>query len=283
MSLPPDRDQEPPSAEIARRRMSVGVARSGVRRIADANQIARRRRVLRWTKYVLPAGALLLLGSIAAWPEIERSMNTARIGLDAARRINVQSGHMVGARYRGLDAHNRPFTITADDALQARPEGPAAASPTTTAGTKDGDDRINLRSPVADTVGDGGSWIRVNGDKGVYLQHEQQLDLQHDVMLYRDDGIMMTGPVADLDLKRGVVASSDWVHAEGPFGQLDAQGYLMSQRDGIAQFRGPGRLVLNDDKIARGPAAPATTMPAPPATGTTAGTGVANRSDGAAR
>ena len=69
---------------------------------------------------------------------------------------------------------------------------------------------------------------------------------------------MMTGPDADLDLRRGIVASRDWVHAEGPFGVLDAQGYLLSQRDGLAQFRGPARLVLNDDRIARPvPAAPA--------------------------
>ena len=43
------------------------------------------------------------------------------------------------------------------------------------------------------------------------------------------------------------VASNDWVHAQGPFGVLDAQGDFLSQRDGIAQFRGPGRLILNDD------------------------------------
>lgn len=260
MSLPPDRDADAPSAEIARRRMSVGAGSAGARRAPDAGQIARRRRLLRWTKYALPAGALLLLGSIAAWPELDRSMNAARMGMNAAGRVKVQSGHMIGARYRGLDSHNQPFTITADDAVQARAPGAAPAS----ASGNDSGDRINLRNPIADTLGSGGSWIRVSGDKGVYLQHGQQLDLQGNVLLYRDDGIMMTGPVADIDLKRGIVASPDWVHAEGPFGQLDAQSYLLSQKDGLAQFRGPGRLVLNDDKIARGPAPAKTAPPAPP-------------------
>ncbi|MCQ8279462.1 LPS export ABC transporter periplasmic protein LptC [Acetobacteraceae bacterium KSS8] len=258
MSLPPERDADAPSAEIARRRMSVGASQPGARQVPNASQIARRRLLLRWAKYALPASALLLLGSIAAWPELDRSMNAARMGMKAAGQVSVQSGHMVGARYRGLDSHNQPFTITADDALQARAPG---APPANGTGGNDGGDRINLRNPIADTLGSGGSWIRISGDKGVYLQHGQQLDLQGNVLLYRDDGIMMTSPVADIDLKRGVVASPDWVHVEGPFGQLDAQSYLMSQKDGLAQFRGPGRLVLNDDKIARTPS-PSAASPA---------------------
>ena len=246
----------PPSADIARRRMSVGGAgmgspRADFRRLPNAEEIARRRRLLRWTKWTLPAGALLLLGSIAAWPEIDRSLNAARLGISQAGKVRIESGHMMGARYRGLDTHDRPFTITAQEALQApQATREAGSDPNAPAG-----DRVNLTAPVADTLGDGGSWVQISADKGVYLQHGQQLDLSRDVTLYRDDGIMMTGPVADLDLTRGVVASSDWVHAEGPFGQLDAQSYLMSQREGIAQFRGPGRLVLNDDHIARPPAA----------------------------
>ncbi len=241
-----------PSADVARRRMSVGGAGidgpgARFRRLPDAGELARRRRLLRWTKWALPAGALLLLGSIAAWPEIDRTLNSARLGISQAGRVRVESGHMLGARYRGLDTHDRPFTITASEALQAAPN---RADPATPAG-----DRVNLNAPIADTINDGGSWVQIDAGKGVYLQHGQQLDLSQHVTLYRDDGIMMTGPVADLDIKRGIVASNDWVHAEGPFGQLDAQNYLMSQRDGIAQFGGPGRLVLNDDHIARAPAA----------------------------
>ena len=250
---------------VARQRLDVGT-RVGFRRLPNADEIARRRRLLRWTKWTLPAGALLLLGSIAAWPEIDRAINSARIGLVAASRVRIDSGHMMGARYRGLDSHDRPYTITATEARQvAAPASVPAGA--TTAGTA-ADDTVDLRTPVADTLGDGGSWVQISGERGVYLQHGQQLDLSHGVTLYRDDGIMMTGPVADLDLKRGVVASSDWVHAEGPFGQLDAQSYLMSQRDGIAQFTGPGRLVLNDDHIARDHAdlAQGASAPAAPAT-----------------
>jgi lipopolysaccharide export system protein LptC len=268
-SGPAPRPADEPSAATARRRLSIEQNGGSFRRVPNAHEIARRRRLLRWTKWVLPAGALLLLASIAAWPELERSMNSARLGLRQAAQIRVDSGRMLGARYRGLDGRDRPYMITADEAQQAAQQpGPSAgAQPAGTTAASASGDRINLIRPVADTLSSGGSWIRISAQDGVYMQHSQLLDLTRDVMLYRDDGIMMTGPVADLDLRRGIVASKDWVHAEGPFGMLDAQGYLMSQRDGLAQFRGPARLVLNDDRIARPAPAPLPPPSAAPAAG----------------
>lgn len=278
MSAPAERPAGPapapdeePSAAVARRRLSLEQG-GGARRIPDAGQIARRRRVLRWTKWVLPAAALLLLASIAAWPELQREMNSARLGLREAAQVRVDSGRMLGARYRGLDGRDRPYMITADEAQQVGPPqpGPAQQAETQQGGRAGGtkvaapDDRINLVRPVADSLGQNGGWIRISAENGVYMQRSQLLDLDRDTTLYRDDGIMMTGPDADLDLRRGIVASRDWVHAEGPFGVLDAQGYLLSQRDGLAQFRGPARLVLNDDRIARpAPAGPAAATAAP--------------------
>jgi lipopolysaccharide export system protein LptC len=35
------------------------------------------------------------------------------------------------------------------------------------------------------------------------------------------------------------------VHAEGPFGTLDAQGFAVTDRGAVIQFPGPGRLLLN--------------------------------------
>ena len=39
--------------------------------------------------------------------------------------------------------------------------------------------------------------------------------------------------------------SADRVHAEGPFGSLDAQGFAVTDHGAVVQFTGPGRLVLN--------------------------------------
>ena len=220
-----------PSAATARRRLSVQ-SEVRTRRPPSEHEQARRRLLLLWTKWLLPLGALVLLGSIAAWPELDRAMNAGRSDTRAVSAVNLDTGRMLGARYRGLDAHNRPYMITADEARQINP------------------DRIDLVRPVADTLTQNGTWILIRARSGVYMPHSQILDLSDHVVLYRDDGTLMHGPTATVDIKRGIVASNDWVHAEGPFGVLDAQGDLLSQRDGMAQFRGAGRLILNDDHTA---------------------------------
>ncbi|GAA4503566.1 LPS export ABC transporter periplasmic protein LptC [Gluconacetobacter tumulicola] len=233
---PPRREDFARSADqVARQRSLLHQDTSRLRRVLRPGDIARRQRLVRWAKWALPAAALLLLGSIALWPALDRLINMQRGALREMENLHVTSGNMLGAVYRGLDEHDRPFMITADQAQQIS------------------QDRINLTRPAADTLTQGGDWMMVSAVQGVYLQHEQLLDLTQDVALYREDGVILTGVTADMDLRQGIIASDQWVHAEGPFGMLDAQGVLLSQHEGIAQFRGPGRLILNDDAHA-GPA-----------------------------
>lgn len=200
------------------------------RKVLDAAGLARRRVLLRWAKWLLPSTALLLLASIAIWPEIDRLINAHNAILHDMAKVKVESGKLIGATYRGVDEHERPFMITADTAHQVTPE------------------RINLVGPTADVLSQGDNWMMVRARKGVYMQHDDMLDLSGEVVLYRDDGLMMRSPVADITLKNGIIASNSWVRAEGPFGVLDAKGYLMYQHDGVAQFHGPGRLIINDDR-----------------------------------
>ncbi len=202
------------------------------RAVPDAARIARRRLMVRWSKRLLPLGALALLGSVALWPELDRSTRMARMSLREATALRASSGDMSDARYHGLDAHARPYMITAVSAHQVGP------------------DRVDMRMPKADLL-DGASWLMLTADRGVYAPHSHILDLAGNVVLYRDDGTFMTGPTATIDLRQSVDASNRWVHIEGPIGVLDAQSYFMSSHDGIAQFKGPARLVLNDDRSRR--------------------------------
>ena len=53
----------------------------------------------------------------------------------------------------------------------------------------------------------------------------------------------MSTDTATVDLKAGVAAGADMVHAEGPFGTLDAQGFTLTdkrQRDPVLRARPPG-------------------------------------------
>ena len=192
----------------------------------DPGGLARRRVVINITKWLLPAVALVLLSTIALWPQIGRMSDSARI---AYRRMTAEVGGatVTDARYRGIDEHGRPYTLTAVTAQQ------------------DGPDRINLTTLKGDiTLGDG-TWLMLQSKQGVFLQHSGQLDLSHDVTLYRDDGTTLTTASASVDLKNGAATSAEPTHAEGPFGTLDAQGFTLTDKGAAIQFAGPAHLVLN--------------------------------------
>jgi lipopolysaccharide export system protein LptC len=200
---------------------------TGPRRRADAADLARRRHMILLAKWALPALALALLCTIAAWPEVEQLETGARV---AAAHIvgDVTAGRVTDAQYHSVDAQGRPYTLTATIAQQ------------------DGPERINLTTPKGDITLQNGSWMMVKAKQGVFIQHKNLLDLSHDVTLYRDDGTTLLTASASLDLARGAAAGSEPVHAEGPFGTLDAQGGFTATDKGTSiVFAGPAQLVLN--------------------------------------
>jgi lipopolysaccharide export system protein LptC len=211
---------------------NVALARLSRPRTAIHPRMARRRRGVGVAKRLLPVFALALLASIAVWPEIARETTQARL---AYRRDAVapRNGEMTEATYHSVDDRGRPYTMTAAKAHQVSPE------------------RVNLTTPKADISLESGGWLMVQSRRGVYLQHRDILDLSRDVVLYRDDGTTLTTDSATVDLKAGAAAGADLVHAEGPFGTLDAQGFALTDKGAAIQFFGPGRLVLNSTHASR--------------------------------
>ncbi|HEY4173061.1 MAG TPA: LPS export ABC transporter periplasmic protein LptC [Rhodopila sp.] len=189
-------------------------------------RIARRRFLITLTKWVLPMAAMALLASIALWPEVEDSAIKARMRMSNVSG-DVDGGKLLDARYNGVDEKGRPYTVTAATAWQIDPE------------------RVGMTMPKGDITLESGTWLMVTSKEGTFMQHLNQLDLAKDVTLYRDDGTMMHTQSASLDLKAGAAAGSDPVHAEGPFGVLDATGFTVMDKGAAIDFPGPAHLVLN--------------------------------------
>ena len=205
------------------------------RTVPKAKRIKRRRTVILTTKWLLPVCALLLLGSIAAWPELERARDAGRVAFRRVFSIDPDAARLTEPRYRGVDERSRPYTITADSGQQV---GQAS----------DGSERIKLVEPRGDTTMENGGWVYVRSKDGVFSQRLGQLDLSHDVVMYRDDGTTVYSDTATMDTKSGTVSTDSRTHAEGPFGTLDAQGYTLLDKGSVVQFTGPARLLLNGGK-----------------------------------
>jgi lipopolysaccharide export system protein LptC len=220
MSLTPMSETSPRQP----RQRLVGDAR--MRRPPTPRGLLRRRIAINVTKFVLPVVALALLATIALWPEFDRATNEARIAL---RRLGgVDGAEVIDAHYHGVDDQGRPYTLTAATATQLGPE------------------KFALTEPDGDMTLQNGTWLQMKSRQGMFIEHVNQLDMWKDVVLYRDDGTTMYTQSMSMDLKNGAAAGAKPVHAEGPFGQLDAQGFALVDKGNVVQFTGPARLVLNN-------------------------------------
>ncbi len=194
---------------------------------AQAGDLARRRLLITATKYVLPLLALALLTAVAVWPDLVQ-----RQGFIPTRLGNV-SGQLDGAqlrhaRYHGVNEKGEPYTLTTDTAKQLD------------------SDRIELTKPQGDLTQANGIWLNLKADHGIFAQKANTLDLWSNVVLYRDDGTTLTTGSATLDVKGGSAVGGDPVHAEGPFGVLDADGgFTITDKGTAIQFSGKTHLIMN--------------------------------------
>ena len=192
----------------------------------SASGIARRRWMMSASKILMPAAALLLLASIAIWPELDRATDKARVAMHGMGG-SVEGARLANAHYHGVDERGRPFTVTAGSASQ-----------------KDVD-RVDFVMPNADMTLENGSWINVTSRQGVFERKAQLLDLSGDVVLYRDDGTTLRTEAATVAVKEGAASGAEPTHVEGPFGTIDATGFTTLEKGAVIQFWGPAQVMLN--------------------------------------
>lgn len=208
---------------------SLGHARPSWRgrRMPSASALSRRRFFVSLFKRLLPLGALLLLSVVILWPEISRH-NPARVTYHVGLAGDgADQGSMTKAHYEGIDQSGRPYTMTADRAVQTDV------------------DTVLLTKPAGDMTMKNGSWLMVQSLDGVYHSKVQHLDLSNHVVLYRDDGTTVRTSKALVDLKAGTASGHQAVNADGPFGTLDAHGFAMTDKGARLHFTGPAKLVLD--------------------------------------
>jgi lipopolysaccharide export system protein LptC len=179
-------------------------------------------------KVTLPLIALVLLGLVLAWPQLNPDPREFRLGAaNLGADIAADASKMMKPRYVGTDENNQPFSVVAETATHA---GSA--------------DRILLASPKADVTMKDGSWVAVNAKEGLYDRIAQTLGLRGDVQVFHDAGYDFRTEAADIDMAAGTARGDKAVEGQGPFGHISAQGFEILDKGGRIVFSGKARLEL---------------------------------------
>ena len=179
-------------------------------------------------RYFLPAVALALVVLVIAWSQMEGGKGRFRLNFASISSEESNSLKMDKPRFTGVDAEERPFTVTANAASQI----------------KEGSSVIDLDRPVADVTLKDGTWVALRSTEGTYNQKTGELELRGGVNLFHDQGYEFQTSSAFLNLQDGKAYGQSEVHGQGPFGQLKSEGFQVTEHGKIVFFTGRANLLL---------------------------------------
>ena len=185
-------------------------------------------RFVKAMKIVLPTIALLLIALIVAWPHIDVPSSRFRIGFAGLTVKEADDPSMVNPRYLGSDDDDQPYSITAE--IARRLAGNA--------------DVIELDSPKADLLANDGTWLVLTANRGIYGREKEALDLIGNVVLYHDSGYEFLTEKAKIDLDKSSAEGDEPVRGQGPFGNLQAEGFRLVDKGATIFFKGKSKLVI---------------------------------------
>jgi lipopolysaccharide export system protein LptC len=184
-------------------------------------------------KVLLPALAVALILLVVIWPQLGRDDSRFRIRVSDISLEQADSLSMLNARFEGVDDHDQPFVLTADEATQ----------------TADDDDLVHLELPKGDMTLEDGTWLAMTAREGRYRRNTQVLELSGEVTLFHDQGFEMRTETARIDLEAGTARGSEPVEGQGPFGNLVSEGFRVLDRGERIVFTGRSRAVFHPDTM----------------------------------
>jgi lipopolysaccharide export system protein LptC len=222
-------------------------------------------------KIGLPLVAVAGVVYVVIWWR-DASKNTVLHPLEITEATNgaatSSSVNVAKVKYDGVDAHNRPFSITADSASQpdtsnANSDRPAIdglggddgdATPADNAATNNGaggtgsDSKassvVNLNHLIADITMADGAWVAVTADSGVYNRDTGVVDLSGNVNLFHDTGLSFVTDAATVDVHNDSAKGDQPIEGQRPNAEIAAEGFDMRNNGRIVTFTGRAFLKL---------------------------------------
>lgn len=185
-------------------------------------------------KVLLPATAAALMLLVLAWPQFNLEEEGFRLSVSKLAPGQAESLTMLNARFEGLDANDRPYTVTADIATQSESDK----------------DLVALERPKADITLADGTWLALTAKSGEFRKEDQVLDLTGSVNLFHDKGFELRTESARVRLDEGIAEGTQPVEGQGSIGTIRAEGFRVLDRGARIFFLGRSHLVI--EPAARG-------------------------------
>lgn len=183
---------------------------------------------VRAMKFLLPAIALLLIGLIIAWPHIQVSNTKFRIGFANLSVKEADDSSMLNPRYLGSDTDNQPYSVTAEIARRLSAAGNV----------------VELDSPKADILLEDNTWLVLTARRGIFGREAETLDLVGSVVLYHDSGYEFLTEKAKIDLEKSIAVGDQPIRGQGPFGNLQAEGFRLVDKGKTIYLTGKSKLTI---------------------------------------
>ena len=240
----------------------------GMTDLTAPRRVFKRRRNKGWIlalKIVLPLIAVSCIGYIVYWSRQAKVIHPIDVARDNNNPPSQKNDMKVQKiQFNGIDADNRPYSITAESASQpqktesapAKTEDPDLAdgsdepqpqpqpSAASSATPSDGDSAINLQKLIADMTMADGAWVAVTADNGIFHRNVGTVDLSGNVTLFHDTGLSFQTDAATVDLKNDWARGDQPVEGQNADGQLAAQGFEVRDNGQTIVFTGRAYLKL---------------------------------------
>jgi lipopolysaccharide export system protein LptC len=181
--------------------------------------LSRRRRYVQFMKFVLPMLAVAIVAAVLVWPQLGKRVNFLPLNFTDVDSSNAALV-MKNPRYRGVDASNQPYIVTADRAIQDPQD----------------DKLVTMDNVKADLTMNDGGWWSLNADTGYYDGKQQLLNLYGNVAVFGDKGYEMHGLSAEINLDTKVLSSDDKVWGQSGLGTIKANGLRVYDKGRVIHF-----------------------------------------------
>lgn len=202
--------------------------------LADKPQTySKHTRYVRLAKLLLPSVAAILIGLLLVFPSLKQDVRDFKLDITRPRAGELEKLHVENTVFYITDKNNKVNNFTASHIDETEP----------------GSKLIKLIDPEGLIPVNENNWADIKAPVGYFNQNTNVLQLLEDVDLFYSEGMTAKTIEAFYDFNAARGYGVKPVHAQGYFGDLDAEGFKFLSKDDILIFTGHNDIVVKEESI----------------------------------